>query len=193
MKHLVHIESDTISGIGRGAHDIGLGAIIGGNLFARVGMHPAVAEIADERERGKVVNAAWRRYGTVNTLGLGAIVAGWAGARLGEARPALLSVRERQLAAAKDVAVGVVAVTGVAAGLEGMRFGGMQPDGAVPLTDGDHSSREATEGEQRSKRLLNAIGACHLGAALALAVINASLAQQNFRRPPARRLLRRRY
>src|SRR5688572_19945781 len=113
----LHVESDTISSLGRAAHDIGLGAIIGGNLFARVGMHPAVAEIADERERGKVVNAAWRRYGTVNSLGLAAIVAGWAGARADEAAPGSLSARERPLALAKDVAVGVVAVTGIAAGL----------------------------------------------------------------------------
>jgi len=35
------VESDSISSAGRAAHDIGLAAILGGNLFARVGMHPA--------------------------------------------------------------------------------------------------------------------------------------------------------
>ncbi len=189
----LHVESDTISSLGRAAHDLGLGAIIGGNLFARVGMHPAVAEIADERERGKVVNAAWRRYGTVNSLGLAAIVVGWAGARADEAAPGSLSARERPLALAKDVAVGIVAATGVAAGLEGMRFGSMEPAGAVPLEDGDQASAEATDEERRSKRVLRAVGSCHLGAAMALAAINASLAQANFRRPPVRRLLRRTY
>ena len=187
------ISSDAISSAGRATHDIGLAAIIGGNLFARVGMHPAVREITDEEERGKVVNAAWRRYGTVNSLGLAAVVAGWAGARLDEASPAMLSEREGQLAAAKDVAVGIVAITGIAAGIEGMRFGSMEPGGAVPLTDGDTASERATDDERRSKRLLSAIGACHLGAALALVTINATLSQANFRRPPVRRLLRRRY
>lgn len=187
------VESDAISSAGRAAHDIGLAAIIGGNLFARVGMHPAVAEIADERERGKVVNAAWRRYGTVNSLGLGALLIGWAGARAGEAKPGGLSERERRLALAKDVAVGVVAVTGVAAGIEGMRFGSMEPGGAVPLEDGDQASERATSEERRSKRLLSAVGACHLGAALALVSINAALSQANFRRPPLRRVLRRSY
>lgn len=189
----LNVRSDAISSAGRAAHDIGLAAIIGGNLFARVGLHPAVAEIADPRERGKVVNESWRRYGAVNGAALAAVLAGWAGARAGEARPRMLSERERRLAAAKDVAVGIVAATGVAAGIEGMRFGSMEPNGAVPLADGDHPSPQATPGEQRSKRLLSAVGACHLGAALALAAINASLAQANFRRPPARRLLRRRY
>lgn len=185
--------SDTLSSAGRAAHDVGLGAIIGGNLFARVGMHPAVAKIADPRERGKVVNDAWRRYGTVNTAALGAIVVGWAGARLDEASPAMLSERERQLALAKDVAVGLVAVTGLAAAAEGMRFGAMEPDGAVQLDDGDTASAEATGEERRSKQVLKAVGSCHLGAAIALAAINAGLSQTNFRRPPVRRLLRRRY
>lgn len=187
------VESDTVSSIGRGLHDVGLAAIVGGNLFARVGMHPAVTEIEDPRERGKVVNAAWRRYGAVNSLGLGALIAGWGGARLSEARPSMLSERERQLATAKDVAVGIVAVTGVAAGLEGMRFGSMEPDGAVPLSDGGTASASASPREQRSKRLLSAVGACHLGAALALVGINAALGQANFRRPPVRRVLRRNY
>lgn len=185
--------SDTVSSAGRAAHDIGLGAIIGGNLFARIGMHPAVARIGDPRERGEVVNAAWRRYGTVNSIALGAIVAGWAGARLDEASPRMLSERESQLAVAKDIAVGIVAVTGVAAAVEGVRFGSMEPDGAVPLSDGDTASPQATAGEKRSKRLLSTIGACHLGSAMALAAINAGLSQSNFRRPPVRRLLRRRY
>ena len=187
------VGSDAISSAGRAAHDIGLAAIIGGNLFARIGMHPAVAEIDDPRERGKVVNAAWRRYGTVNSLGLSALVVGWAAARAGEARPGMLSAREGRLASAKDVAVAVVAITGVAAGLEGMRFGSMEPEGAVPLAHGDSASAEATGGERRSKRVLSALGSCHLGAALALAAINATLAQAGHRRPPVRRLLRRNY
>ena len=187
------VESDTVSGLGRAAHDIGLGAIIGGNLFARIGMHPALAEITDARERGIVVNSAWRRYGTVNSLALAAVVAGWAGARASEARPAGLSARERPLALAKDIAVGAVAVTGVAAAVEGVRFGGMEPRGAVPLEDGDTASQHATAEQRRSKRLLSAVGACHLGSALALSAINAALSQANFRRPPVRRLLRRRY
>ena len=81
------VESDTLSSLGRAGHDIGLGALIGGNLFARVAMHPALTEISDERERGKVLNRSWRRYGTVNLVALGAVVGGWAGARANEARP----------------------------------------------------------------------------------------------------------
>jgi hypothetical protein len=100
------ISNDTISALGRAAHDVGVGAMIGGNLFARVGMHPALREVSDPRERGSATNTAWRRYGVVNALALGSVLVGWVGARLDEASPRMLSPRERKLAVAKDAAVG---------------------------------------------------------------------------------------
>ena len=187
------VSSDTLSALGRAVHDVGVGAIIGGNLFARVGLHPAVGKLSDPRERGVVVNESWRRFGTVNALALTAIVSGWAGARLDEASNPMLSPRERPLAAAKDAAVVATTLTGIASGLAGVNFSRMEPGGAVPLEDGDTAAKQATDPEQESKRFLNAVGSLNLASAIALASINAALAQTNFRRPPARRLLRRRY
>jgi hypothetical protein len=189
----VHVESDAISSAGRAAHDISLGALIGGNLFARAAMNPALGLVSDPRERGRVVNRAWRRYGVVNSLALTSLVAGWVPARLGEARPELLSSRERPLAVGKDLAMCAVAVTGIAAGLEGMRFARMESGGAVPLENGSTTSPDASERETSAKRRLNALGTAHLLSAMALAAVNATLAQANFRRPPKRRVLKRRY
>src|SRR3954453_7852780 len=143
----VHVESDAISSAGRAAHDIAVGALIGGNLFGRVAMHPALRLVSDPRERGRVVNDAWQRYGVVNSIALGSLLAGWIPARLGEARPDLLSARERPLAVGKDLAMCAVAVTGIAAGIEGMRFARMEVGGAVPLEDGDTTAPEASERE----------------------------------------------
>ena len=39
---------------GRAAHEIGLAGLLGGNLFGRLALHPAVANISDRAERGKV-------------------------------------------------------------------------------------------------------------------------------------------
>src|SRR5512144_1238704 len=116
-----------LSQVGRAAHDAGLAGLLGGNLFGRFALHPSVTEIADPRERGKLVNAAWRRYGAINSLSLLAVTAGWAGARLDEAADRLTPA-ERRLARAKDVLVGVVAVTGLATAAEGMRFARTAPD-----------------------------------------------------------------
>ncbi len=193
MGPTVSIESDLVSSLGRAAHDVGVGALVGGNLFARVAMHPSLAHITDERERGKVLNHSWRRYGAVNSAALTVVVLGWAGARLGEARPSLLSPRERRLALAKDAAVGAVALTGVASAAAGVRFARTAPDGAVPMQTGDVSAEGAGEKAQRLKKALNVLGSLHLASAVTLAGLNAGLSQANFRRPPARRLLRRRF
>src|ERR1044072_6402995 len=101
-----------LSEAGRAAQDIGMAGLLGGNLFGRLALHPSVTEISDQAERGEVVNAAWRRYGAINTLSLAAIGVGWVGARAAAASDDRLSDTERQLARAKDVLVGAVALTG---------------------------------------------------------------------------------
>ncbi len=178
-----------LSQAGRAAHDLGLAGMLGGALFGRMALHPAVREISDPRERGKVVNASWRRYGAVNGIGLAAVVAGWAGARAAEARDRNLSEAERRLARAKDLLVGVVALTGTATAVEGMRFARSAPGGAVPLRDGDHPAGDASAESAALKRRLNALGVAALVSEAALVGVNAALAQESFRRPAARRRL----
>jgi hypothetical protein len=171
------------------AHDIGLAGLLGGNLFGRLAMHPSVTEISDPAERGKLVNAAWRRYGTINSLSLAAVVTGWAGARVRESSNRRLSADERRLAYAKDALVGLVAVTGLATAAEGMRFARMAPEGAVPLRDGDHAAADAGEPARRSKRRVRLLSTANLVCEVALVGVNAALSQAGFRRPPARRLI----
>lgn len=178
-----------LSQLGRAAHDVGLAGLLGGTLFGRLALHPSVTEIANPAERGKVVNAAWRRYGAVNVLSLAAVVSGWAGARAGEAADARLSPPERRLARVKDALVGAVAVTGVASAVAGVRFSHIAPGGAVPLDDGDHAAPGAGEAARRAKARLNALGLAALTAELSLVAVNAALNQENFRRPPARRMI----
>jgi len=177
-----------LSQVGRAAHDLGLAGMLGGNLFGRLALHPSVTAITHHVERGAVVNAAWTRQGTINGLGLLAVVAGWAGARLDEAHDRNLSPRERQLARAKDGLVGAVAVTGLATMVEGIRFARQAPDGAVPLEDGDHAAVEATPKQAALKRRLNVLGVAAIASETALVVVNAALTQEGFRRPPARRV-----
>jgi hypothetical protein len=104
----VRIPNDSVSSAGRAAHDLALAALIGGNLFGRLAMHPALTGVSDPRERGTVLNRAWRRYGTINSLALVTLVGGWVPARLNETRPRWLSPRERRLATAKDMTMGAV-------------------------------------------------------------------------------------
>jgi hypothetical protein len=180
-----------VSKLGRVAHDVGLAGLLGGNLYGRLALHPSVTEISDPAERGKVVNAAWRRYGVVNTLSLGAVAAGWIGARADETSNKRLGARERRLAVARDVLLGTVAATGLATAVEGVRFSRMAPHGAVPLEDGDHVTASATDKQAASKKRLNALGLVTLMAEATLVGVNAAFAQESYRRPPLRRLLSR--
>lgn len=189
----IHFENDTLSALGRAWHDVGLGTIVGSNLFAQVGWHPALRDVSDERERGKVMNEAWRRYGVVNGLALVGIVSGWLGARAFEASPEKLTERERRIATAKDALTGLIAVTGLASAALGMRFYEIADEGAVPMRDGDETSGNAPAAATRIKRTLSALSRVQLVSALTLGVVQAGMAQVNYRRPPLKRVFRRTY
>ncbi len=183
---------DAVSHLARVGHDLGAAGLLGGSLFGRFALHPAVGGIRDKAERGKVVNAAWRRYGTINAVSLVAVTAGWASARATEARPGLLSPREEALSRAKDGLLAAVAVSGIATAVTGIRFSRSAPGGAVPLEDGDTPAYETTLEGARLKRRLNRLGAITTAAEVGFVAVNATLAQEGHSRPPARRALRRR-
>jgi hypothetical protein len=86
-----------------------------------------------------------------------------------------------------------VFATGIASGIEGMRFAKMEPGGAVPLEDGNTAAASASDRETKAKRALNVLGAAHLASVVGLAAADATLAQTSHRRPPLRRVLKRRW
>jgi len=184
--------TDLNAHLARVAHDVGAAGLLGGSLFGRFALHPSVTGVRNPAERGKVVNAAWRRYGAVNGLSLAAVTAGWISARATEARPSLLSERERRLARVKDALLAGVAASGVATAVTGVRFSRLEPGGAVPLASGDQPAPKATREEARLKRRLNWLGAVTTGAELGYVAVNAALAQSAHSRPPLRRALTRR-
>ena len=191
MPPVLQPSSEATSSLGRALSDLGLAGLLGGQLFGRIALHPSVTAISEPRERGEVVNAAWRRYGAVNGAGLAAVTAGWLGARRGEVRDRNLVGPERTLARIKDGLVGTLVVTGLASAVEGIRFSREAPHGAVPLEDGDHAAAEASETARRRKRRLNALGAATIAAEVGIVTVNAALSQVSFRRSPVRRRLNR--
>lgn len=159
----------------RVAQDVALAALLGGNLFGRVAMHPALSTVTDTQQRGAVLNRAWRRYGTVNSAALAALVAGWLSARADESGPLWIGGRRRGLVLAKDVAIGAVVVTGVASGLGGLGFAEQAPGGAVPMESGSTPAPEASRRAAALKRVVNLLSGLNLGAEVALLVVNALL------------------
>ena len=191
MPSVLQPSSEATSSLGRALSDLGLAGLLGGQLFGRIALHPAVTAISSPQERGEVVNAAWRRYGAVNGAGLVAVTAGWLAARHGEVRDRNLVGRERALARTKDRLVGALVVSGAASAIEGVRFARSAPDGAVPLEDGDHTTAQAPDDARRRKRRLSVLGMTTIATEIGIVAVNAALSQVNFRRSPVRRRLNR--
>jgi uncharacterized membrane protein len=157
--------SDSLANATRALHDIGLAAWLGGSMFGKFALNPAVRLAQDKSDRGKIVNGAWNGYNAVNSLALGAVALGWAGARMTEARNGQMTDGEQTLARVKDVLVATAVVTGLASGVQG---------GA------------------KIQRSLGVLGNVNIVTGLALAGVNAMLAQQSYSRPPLKRGLLRR-
>jgi hypothetical protein len=171
---------------GQVAQDAALAALLGGNLFGRVAMHPALAGVSDKAERGKVLNRAWRRYGSVNSLALAGLVAGWASARPDERGPLWTSRRRRTLVRAKDITVGTVVITGLASAVGGIGFAQQAPDGAVPMDSGSEPAVETPPRAAALKRAVNLLGGLNLAAELSVVAVNGLLARSTSRRLLAR-------
>ena len=184
--------SDSLANATRALHDIGLAAWLGGSMFGKFALNPAVRLAQDKSDRGKIVNGAWNGYNAVNSLGLGAVALGWAGARMTEARSGQMTDGEQTLARVKDVLVATAVVTGVASGVQGGRLAKQAPEGAVPIEDGTTPAAETPPPAAKIQRSLGVLGNVNIVTGLALAGVNAMLAQQSYSRPPLKRGLLRR-
>lgn len=184
--------SDSLANATRALHDIGLAAWLGGSMFGKFALNPAVRLAQDKSDRGKIVNGAWNGYNAVNSLGLGAVALGWAGARMTEARNGQMTDGEQTLARVKDVLVATAVVTGLASGVQGGRLAKQAPEGAVPIEDGTTPAAETPPPAAKIQRSLGVLGNVNIVTGLALAGVNAMLAQQSYSRPPLKRGLLRR-
>ncbi|MEJ7716612.1 MAG: hypothetical protein WKF31_01110 [Thermoleophilaceae bacterium] len=139
---------DSLANGFRVAHDIGLAAWVGGSMFGKFALNPAVSQVSSRAERGKVVNTAWSGYSPVNTTALGAVTVGWFAARVTEANPWRQTEAERQLSKAKDALVIAALVTGTAHRRPGCtpRQAGARGSGA------DRARQRARAGDPAARR-----------------------------------------
>ena len=184
--------SDTVANVTRAAHDVGLASWLGGSMFGKFALNPAVRVLDDTADRGKVVNAAWNGYNVVNGVGLGAASAGWVAARLTETRPDKLTGTERGLSTAKDALMALAVATGVANGVQGARLARQAPKGAVPMESGTEPTTSTPDKAAALQRSIGAIGNANILIGVALVATNGVLAQFDHSRPPLKRALLRR-
>jgi hypothetical protein len=156
------------------AHDVGLATAIGGTLFGREALHPALREgIDDQEDRDRIADLAWRKFSWVNLAAHGAMAATWFAGR------ALLSGREvnrlsRPLTVAKDALIVGSLATGIASIVLGRALG------RRVRRDATLADRERTE---TLRRAVGATGLVNLAANVGILGVTAALAMQGAKSP----------
>lgn len=136
----------TLSSAGWVIHDVGLATAIGGSMFGKLALQPAIDEVADAQERDQVSDVAWRRFSFLNLASHLAFAVPWFVGRTmlsgSEVTP-----RARALVRAKDVLVGASLASGIASIVLGRVLGRR-----VKRGEGPDRVREAREMAQQGLR-----------------------------------------
>lgn len=151
------------------AHDVGLATALGGTLFGREALHPALREgIDDQLDRDRVADTAWRRFSWINLAAHGAMAATWFAGRT------MLSGREvtrsaRPLTVAKDALITASLATGLASVVLG-RILGKRVRNQVTI--------EQRERVETLRRAVGATGLVNLAANIGILGITTALSMQ---------------
>ena len=147
----------TLSTAAWAAHNLGIGASLGGLLFGKTALNPSLSVIDSKPERGKILNAAWNRYNAVNIVSFGTAAATWFGGRAGLSGGEI-DEESRNLVLAKDVLFGAAALTGLASTIAGFRLSRQAPGGATPIESGTTPANDTPEAAARLLRMVNVLG-----------------------------------
>lgn len=173
-------------------HNVGMATWVGGALFGRAALNPAVSRVSVPAERGAVANAAWGKYNAMNAVALSAVGLGYLGGRLTELRWSNLSRREKPLVRAMDVFTATGVATGLATGVLGTRLARQAPGGAVPVETGSRPGPETPASASRIQRAINVLGVANLASGIGLVASTGMFWRSAVSRPPLHRALRRR-
>jgi hypothetical protein len=173
----------TLSTAAWAAHDVGLATAVGGTLYGRAALEPALHEIADPIERDRVSANAWQRFTWLNLAAHGVFAATWFVGR------SMLSGREvsgtaRTLTQVKDGLVIASLVTGIGTAVLGRMLGTCARRGEGPAQV--REARGTARGGGRTvalQRAVGGLGIANLIANIATLGITAALAMEGSRSP----------
>jgi hypothetical protein len=175
-------------------HDLGLAASLGGTLFGRTSLQPALYKVALPEERDLVSADAWQRFSWINLASHAAFAVPWFVGR------AMLSGREvsaqaRALTRAKDALIIASLVTGVSSIVLGRMLAqrGLHGHGPQAIKEErfSHSERDKsqTRAIQRSVGLLGILDMIATAGIGAVTTLLAMEGQKSTRWSPLSRLL----
>jgi hypothetical protein len=159
------------------AHNLGLAACFGGQLFGKLALNPKLDTLSSKEERGKMLNAAWNRYNAVNAASLGVAAATWFLGRAGISGRAI-DDDARKLVLAKDALFVATALTGLASIISGLRLSRQAPEGATPIQTGTEPAPETPEEVAGLLRTVNVLGNVSLGLIGSIIAVTTILSQK---------------
>jgi hypothetical protein len=168
-------------------HDLSLATAYGGILFAKFGLRPAlIAEIKDEKERGKVMASAWSNYNRINVPANFLYAATWL---IGRKAISTLHVdhRTQRLVVLKDLLVTGAFVTSLSNVAVGRMAARDYPQG-IPVSDNPTTDAKL-EKYRNYFRVMGPLNLVLLGASLAIDPAIAGAIIRSQRRSLLRRLL----
>jgi hypothetical protein len=171
----------TLSTAAWAAHEVGLATAIGGTIYGRAALQPALRDIEDPGERDRVSAEAWQRFSWLNLAAHGVFAATWYAGR------SMLSGREvsssaRTLTRVKDGLMVASLVTGIGSIVLGRLLGKRARRG-----DGPSQVRESagtvtdSESTMALHRTVGGLGIANLIANVAILGITTVLAMEGSR------------
>jgi hypothetical protein len=161
------------------AHDVGLAAAIGGTLFGRAALQPALHEIASADERDRVSADAWQRFSFVNLIAHGTMAATWFIGRK------MLSGREvtgtaRTLTKVKDGLIVASLITGIGSMLFGKKLGARSAKGLGPAEVRDRAAIGSEGTKTRAlQRTAGVLGMANLATNIGIMAVTTVLAMES--------------
>lgn len=144
------------------AHDLGLATAIGGTVFGKSALQPALHEIG-ARASERVSDEAWRRFGWINLAAHGVIAASWfVGRTMVSGRS--MSRSARRMTRIKDAMV----IASVATGVASVVLGRLLSKKLRAQPERDHRALERTVGRLGTANLVADLGIGALTTALAM-------------------------
>jgi len=161
------------------AHEIGLATAVGGTMFGRAALQPALRGIEDAENRDRVASEAWRRFSWLNLVAHGVVAATWFAGRSSGRR---LSGSARTLTRIKDGLVIASLATGVGSVVFGRELGEKVREGY-----GEHSENVISELNRENRKtgalrsVVKSLGLANLLANVAIVGITTMLAMDGKR------------
>jgi uncharacterized membrane protein len=158
-------------------HNVGLATAIGGTIFGREALQPALDEIPDQRQRDQVATVAWRRFSWLNLAGHVAVAATWfVGRSMLSGRS--VSSTARTLTVAKDALIVASLATGIASTILGRVLGARMASNTRIATRSNGESETSGPGTEKLRSAVGALGIANLAANIGVMGVTTALSME---------------